>query len=221
MPESFHWDGTLAADAATVWDAITRHTAGWLWNIEYEPHLGGAERGLTPDGGIVTAWQPGRHFRTRAERADGWFNELDLRLEPAGDQGTHLHFTQTAADLADDREYAQCAAHTDFYLRSLDAYLRWFAGRPARCLDFEVPGTFSDVCSRVFPRDAEIYYRTLHFLGLRTDDTIVRVFGRDAWGGSVGISVHLLQSDAARADAVAADWQAWADSGATTEAVPV
>ena len=210
MPESYRWDGTLPADPATVWDAITRNTAGWQWRIDYEPRLGGTERGLTPHGGFVTAWLPGRHFRTRAEHPDGWFNELDLRLEPAGDHGTHLHFTQVSPDLADDLSYAQCAAHTAFYLAGLDAYLRWFAGRPARCREADVTGSFPDVCARVESR-GEVYYRTRHFLGLRAGDTIVRVFGRDAWGGAVGVSVQAFGEDD--------DWQAWLDGMATTEAV--
>ena len=36
--------------------------------IDYEPWVGGAERGLTAGGGTVTAWEPPRHFATRAER---------------------------------------------------------------------------------------------------------------------------------------------------------
>lgn len=188
MPETYRWDGTLPADALTTWDAITRHTAAWQWQVDYEPRLGGTERGLTPGGGFVTAWLPGRHFRTRAENEHGWFNELDLRLEAAG-AATHLHFTHTSPDLADDVVYAQCAAHTDFYLRSLEAYLRWFPGRPARCEEAEQPGTFDEVCARVGDR-GEVYYRSADFLGLRADGTITRVFGRDAWGGPVSVSVH-------------------------------
>ncbi|GAA0239034.1 SRPBCC domain-containing protein [Cryptosporangium japonicum] len=209
MPETYRWDGTLPADPMTTWDAITRHTAAWQWQVDYEPRLGGTERGLTPGGGFVTAWLPGRHFRTRAENEHGWFNELDLRLEPAG-AGTHLHFTHTSPDFADDVVYAQCAAHTDFYLRSLEAYLRWFAGRPARCREVDVPGSFAEVCARVRDR-GPVYYESPHFLGLRADDVIIRVFGRDAWDGSVAVSVHTFhQSD---------DWHAWLDSLATTEAV--
>ncbi|GAA3383828.1 SRPBCC domain-containing protein [Cryptosporangium minutisporangium] len=205
MPETYRWDGTLPADTATTWDAVTRHTAGWQWHIEYEPRLGGTERGLTPNGGTVTAWQPGRHFRTRAEGADGWFNELDLRLEDGGDQGTHLHLTHTSSDLADDLQYAQCAAHTNFYLHSLEAYLRWFAGRDPQSVEVNVPGSFAEVCDRIGAR-GNVYYRTLNFLGLRDDDTIVRVFGRDVWGDAVGVSVHSFTEGAG-----AAEWRAWAE----------
>ena len=41
------WQGVLPADPQQVWDAFTVHTAGWIWEIAYEPRVGGAERGLT------------------------------------------------------------------------------------------------------------------------------------------------------------------------------
>ena len=68
------FDGLLPAEPDRAWAAITTsQTAGWLWEIDYEPRLGGAERGLSGDGGKVTAWEPNRHFATRAQRSDGWF----------------------------------------------------------------------------------------------------------------------------------------------------
>ena len=45
------WEGELPAAPQEVWDAFTRHSAGWLWPIAYEPRVGGAERGLTSGGG--------------------------------------------------------------------------------------------------------------------------------------------------------------------------
>ena len=89
------WEGELPAAPQDVWDAITRHAEGYLWKVEYEPWVGGAERGLTQGGGTVTAWEPPRHFatRTRPETERDGINELDYRLEPrrAGDLPAHLH----------------------------------------------------------------------------------------------------------------------------------
>jgi uncharacterized protein YndB with AHSA1/START domain len=85
------WEGELPATPPDVWDAFTMHTAGWYWKIEYEPRVGGAERGLTSGGGTVTAWDPPRHFATRAERDGDGFNQLDYLLEPRG-AGTHLRY---------------------------------------------------------------------------------------------------------------------------------
>lgn len=54
------WEGTLPAAPAEVWDAFTRRTAGRLWEISYEPRVGGAERGLAGGGGTVTEWEEPR-----------------------------------------------------------------------------------------------------------------------------------------------------------------
>ena len=75
-----------------VWDGFTKHAAAYLWPITYEPRVGGAERGLTSDGGTVTVWDPPRHFRTEASRPDGWFNTLDYILD-----GNHLRYVHTCA----------------------------------------------------------------------------------------------------------------------------
>jgi uncharacterized protein YndB with AHSA1/START domain len=84
------WEGDLPATPQEVWDAITVHTAGWLWQIDDEPWVGGSERGLTPGGGTVTAWVPPRHVATRADGDGDDANELDDVLEPRG-TGTHVH----------------------------------------------------------------------------------------------------------------------------------
>ena len=91
------WEGELPARPQDVWDAITQHADGYLWKIEYEPRVGGAERGLTAGGGTVTAWEPPRHFatRTRPETERDGFNELDYRLEPLG-AGDRTCATRTA-----------------------------------------------------------------------------------------------------------------------------
>ena len=50
------FNGLLPAEPDQAWAAITTpQTAGWLWEIDYEPRLGGAERGLSGDGGKVIA----------------------------------------------------------------------------------------------------------------------------------------------------------------------
>ena len=124
------WDGVIAGTPEQVWDGFTRHAAGWLWEISYEPRVGGAERGLSSAGGLVTAWEPARRFVTRAETPDGWWNELEYRLEPHP-AGTHVRYRHSTV-FADD-EYAvqdaACRAHTALYMHSLGEYVRAFAGR--------------------------------------------------------------------------------------------
>jgi hypothetical protein len=125
--------GLLSGTPAQAWEAITVNTDGWSWPIEYEPRVGGAEKGLTFHGGTVTAWEPGRHFATRCETADGWFNELDYELTER-DGGTFLRFRHRGVFMTDwDNNYDACRQHTALYYHSLGEYLAHFAGRPADC----------------------------------------------------------------------------------------
>ena len=111
------WEGELPARPQDVWDAITQHADGYLWKIEYEPRVGGAERGLTAGGGTVTAWDPPHHFatRTRPETERDGFNELDYVLEPLG-AVTYLRYTHRCEVPAEDfdRQLDACRQHTTF-----------------------------------------------------------------------------------------------------------
>jgi uncharacterized protein YndB with AHSA1/START domain len=200
------WEGVLAGDPRQVWDAVTVRAAAWIWEIDYEPRVGGAERGLTSGGGSVTAWDPPRHFQTRAQQPDGWHNELDYTLE-ACDGGTLLRYVHRSVLASDfDAQYDACVQHTAFYNHSLGEYVRHFAGRDAAYVELEAPGPFADVCRRLgLPDgaavgdrgpDGVVDYLTPSFLGLRTDDALVRVYGREAWGGGVSVALHLFAEDA-------------------------
>jgi hypothetical protein len=48
-------------------------------------------------------------------------------------------------------------------------------------------------------------YLRPHFLGIRTDDALYRFFGRNAFGGPVGMSVHAF-GDGVEDEA---SWRAW------------
>jgi hypothetical protein len=232
------WEGELPATPPQVWAAITRHTTGWYWNIEYEPWQGGAERGLTPDGGSVITWEPAQHFVTRTAGED--FNELDYRLEPAG-TGTRLRFRHTGVFDADfDRLLDSCRQHTAFYYHSLGEYLRHFGGRDAVYIHAQGPARSADGGFRRLraalgvgehttagdrvrtavgpaPIDGVVDYVTAHFLGIRTADALYRFYGRDAWGMPVGLGHHLFAADAdEQADTRA--WSAWLDETFTVGA---
>jgi uncharacterized protein YndB with AHSA1/START domain len=244
MAEEFEvrWEGELPATPQDVWDAFTLHTAGWLWRIEYEPRVGGAERGLSSGGGTVTAWDPPRHFATRAESADGWWNELDYVLEPRA-AGTHLRFTHRSVFAEDyDRQLDACRQHTAFYYHSLGEYLRHFAGRDAAYVAAEAPaasarggfatlrralGVGDDVAAGdrvrltpagLEPIDGVVDYATHAFLGVRSGDALYRFYGRDAWGWPVGVAHHLFADRAGEAAAERA-WSGWLDGVFATEAV--
>jgi len=235
------WEGELPATPQEVWDAFTVHTDGWLWKIEYEPRVGGTERGLTAGGGTVTAWDPPRHFATRAGRGDG-FNELDYRLEPCA-AGTYLRYVhRRVMDEDYDRQLDACRQHTAFYNHSLGEYLRHFCGRDPAYVAAEAPeasalggstalrralGVADDVATgdrvRLTPAGMEpiegvVDYATHAFLGVRSADALYRFYGRDAWGWPVGIAHHLF---AAGADATASEraWSAWLDGVFATATV--
>jgi uncharacterized protein YndB with AHSA1/START domain len=244
MAERFEvrWEGELPASPQEVWDAFTVHTTGWYWKIEYEPRVGGAERGLTSIGGTVTVWDPPWHFTTRAPRDDDGFNQLDYRLEPSG-AGTHLLFVHRGVMAEDyDRQLDACRQHTAFYYHSLGEYLRHFSGRDAAYVAATASeasvhvgfaalrralGVAEDVAVgdrvRLTPSDLEpiegtVDYATHAFLGVRSADALYRFYGRDAWGSPVGVAHHLF---ADRADEAASKqaWSVWLDGVFATEAV--
>ena len=66
------------------------------------------------------------------------------------------------------------------------------------------------------PLDAVVDYRTDAFLGLRTGDALIRVYGRDAFGWPVGVALHLFAPDA-DGPALEQAWRAWLDGVFTTE----
>ncbi|MDN3357925.1 SRPBCC domain-containing protein [Actinomadura sp. DC4] len=203
MAERFEvtWEGALPASPQAVWDAFTAHTTGWLWEIAYEPRLGGAEQGLSGGGGTVTAWEPHRHFTTAAS---GGFNELDYVLEPQG-PGTYLRFRHRGEFGEDyDLNLDACRRHTAFYYHSLGEYLRHFAGQDAAYTTFDVPCGFAELRRalgvaggvkvgdrvRSGPVDGVVDYVTDTFLGVRGASALYRFYGRDRWGWPVGVGVH-------------------------------
>lgn len=229
------YEGEIAAPPEAVWDGFTRRADGWLWPIEYEPRVGGAEHGLSAEGGIVTAWEPAKRFATRAERDDGWWNTLEYRLEPTK-AGTYVRYTHRSVvtdDTTYDVEVDACKAHTALYCHSLGEYVCHFGGRRATYVDLDAheprAGDFDRVAValgahavgdpvHVAPAATRgvVDYRDERFLGIRTDDALLRVYGRDAWGWPVGIGLHLFDP-AADGPAAEAAWRVWLDDVLTTE----
>lgn len=226
-PFDVTWEAVMPGDPTQVWDAITKRSSAWIWPIEYEPRIGGAERGLTGSG-TVTAWDPPRHFQTRAEKPTGWHNRLDYQLEPhAG--GTLVRYAHESVAEADDyqRLYEECVEHTAFYRHSLGEYLRCFAGREAAYVGIDADVRFTDVCAGLgLPRAAaigdavrlepaglpaiegRIDYLTSTFLGVRGDDLLFRVYGRDVWSDPLTLALHLFDPDADAAT-VERSWSEW------------
>ncbi|MET7363151.1 SRPBCC domain-containing protein [Streptomyces sp. NPDC005562] len=219
-----------------LWAALTTGTAGWLWPMEYEPREGGA----APSGGTVTRWDPPRHLGARVEDPDRVpgqsLNQLDLTLEPRdGGRRTWLRYVRGGifTGAADDR-YDGAARHTDFHLHTLGQYMAYFAGRPvafsgvhgplasrapdafvrlARALGLPDDATDGARVRAQAPGgdlDAVIDFRSRYFIGLRTDETLHRFFGRNHFGAPVGISVHDFGAHA-NAKGTELAWQDWLD----------
>lgn len=222
---------TLAAPPAVVFDAVTTGTGGWLWPGEVEPRVGGA----AGPGGVVTAWRPGRHYANRMEGEGGWFNELDFALEAGDDTEEATRLTYRHSSVFDEGQVPGVEEHTDFYLHTLAEYVAWFTGREATFTSVDAPessraaGSAARVLQAldladdvevgdavvvdlpgVGPVAAGLSYRTASFVGLRTASALVRVFGREAWGAGVSVSVHDF-ADGADAAATGSAWQRWLD----------
>ncbi|MCX4511083.1 SRPBCC domain-containing protein [Streptomyces sp. NBC_01619] len=204
------------ASPEQVWAAITSGTGGWLWPMEYEPKEGGE----APYGGTVTAWDPPHRLTARSEDVEGiaeqTFNQLDHVIEPREGGGCRVRYVHSGI-LVDDWEnqYDGANKHTDFYLHTLRQYLTHFTGRPAVFATLDAPAASTapdalETASRGLglsdeavegttvrvdlpgtgPVDAVVDYRNQYFIGLRTDDAMYRLFGRNHFGAPVGVSVH-------------------------------
>ncbi|MGQ4351109.1 MULTISPECIES: SRPBCC family protein [unclassified Streptomyces] len=219
-----------------VWEAITDGSGGWLWPIEYEPREGGAG----PFGSTITAWDPPHRLSVRTEDVGfpgQSLNRIDHTIEPRHEgRSSWVRYVHSGIFTDDwDNQYDGAGKHTDFYLHTLREYVTRFAGRPVAFATFDGPGTSTAAGSFVAVGralgladdtaagtpvraqgpggetfDAVVDYRNPYFIGLRTDDALIRFFGRDHWGAPVGISVHdFAQGADAKADETA--WKGWLD----------
>jgi hypothetical protein len=152
-------------------------------------------------------WEPHRRFANRAERPDGWTNQLEYELAAGAGGVTLLRYRHNGVLQEDeyDVQLDACRQHTAFYNHSLGEYARRFAGRNAVYTSVEAPGTFAQVRAALgVPTGADVGhgvtvgpgiegvvdYATHAFLGVRTGDALVRVYGREAWGYGVEVAHH-------------------------------
>ncbi|SEN96987.1 SRPBCC family protein [Actinacidiphila rubida] len=165
-------------------------------------------------------------------------NQLDHLIEPREGGGSWVRYVHSGILVDDwDNQYDGANRHTDFYLHTLRQYLLHFAGRRATFSGADGTSAASgapdalDAAARALglpggaaegdavrvllpgaetPVDAELDFRNAYFIGLRTPDAMVRVFGRNRFGATVGVTVHdfAAGADAAR---TGARWQGWLD----------
>jgi hypothetical protein len=186
------WTDTTTAAPEAVWEAITQRIAGWLWEVEYEPFVGGAERGLTAAGGTVTVWDPPRRFQTRLDQPDGHFNQVTYDLEAGPDGGTRVcfHHTTNVSAGEHDLQLEACEAHTDLYRHSMLAAATHFAGRTPTYLSVDAAGTGDEILAALERAGGVVDYDRAPFAGIRTDDALIRVYDRTQWGWGIAVAVH-------------------------------
>ena len=233
------WTDEVAAPPEAVWDAVTRHSDGWLWPISYEPRVGGAETGLTGGGGLVTAWEPERRFTTTATDDVGT-NQVGYTFTPSDDGArTAISFHHHGVVPDDDDlavQYDACIRHTDLYRHSMTEYVAHFAGRDATYVEVDAgAGSTAAGSTAVLTRalglpddlavgdevkvavpGAEpvvgvVDFRETTFVGIRSEQGLHRIYGRDRWGWPVSVAHHLFDPDADGA-AVEKAWRSFLDS---------
>lgn len=227
------WTDEVGAPPGAVWDAVTRHSDGWLWPISYEPRRGGAESGLTPDGGTVTDWEPERRFSTTGPMAGG-ANRIEYTLAPSAD-GTRTAVSFVHHGIVGDDEdlavqYGACVAHTDLYRHSMGQYATHFAGRDATYVEVDAgeasqaDGSTARLTEALGlatasvgdevtidvpgtePITGTIDYAAQTLVGIRSAHGLHRIYGRDRWGWPVSVAHHLFDP-AADGAAVEEAWR--------------
>jgi hypothetical protein len=212
----------LPATPEEVWDAVATGpgTASWLFPEEPGPD------------DLIESDRP-RRYAVRTEGEGGFFNALEFVIEAREGGTTVLRYVHSGVfdDEGWDDQYDAVNSHTDFYLHTLGQYLEHFAPRTATYVGggpeglngpeaSMTPDAFEQL-KRALGASAEgdrvsvpngggdgvVDYANDKFLGVRTGDALYRFFGRNAWGGPVGMSVHHFGD--VDADEAGRAWREW------------
>jgi hypothetical protein len=191
-----------------------------------------------PEDAPITTWDPPHRLVIRMESPDGTFNALDYLIEARAGGTAHLRYVHSGilADGWED-QYDAIGGHTDFYFHTLGQYVEHFNGRPVTYVgqpssgiegppaaggryamdvlrtalgasDAGVGDAVHATLGDARPLDGVIDYSTPEFLGVRTEEGLYRFFGRNHYGGVVGMSAHLFV-DGVDATAHEAALKAW------------
>jgi hypothetical protein len=214
----------LPATPEEVWEAVATGPGIASWLFPEEP---GPESTVESD-------QP-RRYAVRTEFGGGAFNSVEFVIEARG-EGAILRYVHSGVfeEAGWDDQYDAVDGHTDFYLHTLGQYLEHFSPRTATYVGGG-PGGLSGPEASMAPDgftklqaalgvdgagpgdtvrlahadvDGVVDYKTEHFLGVRTSDALYRFFGRNAFGGPVGMSIHHF-GDGVDAEAEGRAWTAW------------
>jgi hypothetical protein len=215
----------LPATPEAVWEAVATGpgTASWLF-----PEDPGPDSKVEDD-------RPHR-FAVRTEGPDG-FNAVEFVIEGRDGGTTVLRYVHSGVfdEEGWDTQYDAVNQHTDFYLHTLGQYLEHFSPRTATYVGGGPGGLMAPEASMApdaFEKlkqalgatsegdrvrvpnddvDGVVDYQRGNFLGIRSDEALYRFFGRNAFGGPVGMSIHHFGDDV-DAEATGASWTAWLES---------
>lgn len=195
-------DTELPGTPGRVWEAVTAGTPAWMFPTDEWP-------------AVRTVDEYPAHLVSRMDGPDGWFNQLEHVLEPLDGGRARLHYVHSGIFAEDwDQQYDGASKHTEFYLHTLGQYLQYFDGRPVVFTDVQAPAASATPDGFVRLKKAlgaegaaagsaveleldgvgklsgEVDFANENFFGLRTADTLYRFFGRNAFGATVGMTVH-------------------------------
>lgn len=228
----------LPAAPDDVWTAITAEPAAWMFPTGMEIPVGAAPPEGSP---VTTWDPPRRLVvRMLAPDGTFNALDYAIEARDGGTAHLRYVHSGILADGWED-QYDAIGGHTDFYLHTLGQYLEHFGGRavtyvgqpssgiegPAAAggedamatlraaLAIADDGAVGDaVHADLGPAgtlDGTIDYLNARFVGVRTVDGLIRFFGRNAFGGVVGMSAHLF-GDGVDAAQTEADLKRWLDS---------
>ena len=212
----------LPATPEEVWEAVATGpgTASWLFPEEPGPN------------DLVESDRPHR-YAVRTEGEGGYFNAIEFVIEAREGGTAVLRYVHSGVfeDEGWDDQFDAVDGHTEFYLHTLGQYLEHFSPRTASYVGGGPGGLMGPEASMTpdafeklkrelgassegdrvsLPNgggDGVVDYATDKFLGVRTGDALYRFFGRNAFGGPVGMSIHHFGD--VDVDAAARDWSEW------------
>jgi hypothetical protein len=224
MPKEFEIrrEVELPATPEEVWEAVATGpgTQSWLFPEEPGPN------------DLVESDRP-RRYAVRTEGEGGYFNAVEFVIEAREGGTAVLRYVHSGVfdDEGWDTQYDAVNSHTDFYLHTLAQFLEHFAPKTATYVGGG-PGGLQGPEASMTPDaldklkqalgvngegdrvsvpngggDGVVDYSTDKFLGVRTSDALYRFFGRNAWGGPVGMSIHHFGN--VDVDAATRTWTEW------------
>jgi len=200
----------LSGTPEQVWEAVATDAglASWMFPMP------------VPAAGAAEVWDPPHHLRVREEFEGGFNAlEFIIEGREGGKTLLRYVNSGIFDDEGWEEQYDAVSQHTDFYLHTLGEYVAHFSPKTGTYIG-EVPGGIDGPQASATPDGLDrlkgalgiasasegdsvqasldgagslsgvVDYLRGNFLGIRTDDALYRFFGRNAFGGPVGMQVH-------------------------------